>query len=129
MKLCAVVVLIAILAPRTVAAQSIRHSVARQAVLDAALAHTASQRSENLQKVRQLLADPAAARAVSGLADIRRVSERLAVLDDRTLARLAKESDAATQSSGGGPSKVIIIVVLTLIVLAIVAAALAPESS
>ena len=129
MRPCAIVLLIAMLGPRTVAAQSIREPVVSQDVLDAALAGIAGQRAANLQKVRRLLTHPDAARAVRSLADVRRVSERLSVLDDRTLARLAKDSDAAMQSTGGGPSKVIIIVVLTLIILAIVAAALAPESS
>ena len=104
--------------------------MASRAVLDAALARSASQRAANLTKVRQLLAHPDAVRGVRRLADIKRLSERLTVLDDRTLEHLARESDAATQpTGGGGPGKVLIIVVLTLVVLAIVAAALAPESS
>jgi len=129
MRSCTILLLMTLLAPRTAVAQSIRQPLASQAVLDAALADMASRRTANLQKVRRLLAHPDAVRTVRGFADVRRVSERLAVLDDRTLERLARESDAATQSSGAGPGKVFIIVVLTLIVLAIVAAALAPESS
>ena len=129
MRSCTILLLMTLLAPRPAVAQSLRQPLASQAVLDAALADMASQRTANLQKVRRLLAHPDAVRTVRGLADVRRVSERLAVLDDRTLERLARDSDAATQSSGGGPGKVFIIVVLTLIVLAIVAAALAPESS
>ena len=130
MKLCAVVLAVAMLAQQTVSAQAIPRPVASRAVLDAALASSATQRAANLTKVRHLLAHPDAVRGVRHLADIKRLSERLTVLDDRTLAHLARESDAATQpSGGGGPGKVLVIVILTLVVLAIVAAALAPESS
>ena len=129
MKQCAVVLAIAMLAQQTGAAQGVQQPVASRAVLDAALASSASHRAENLKKVRQLLAHPDAVRGVRRVADIKRFSERLTVLDDRTLEHLARESDAATQGGGGGSGKVLVIVVLTLVVLAIVAAALAPESS
>ena len=129
MRSCTILLVMTLLAPRTAVAQGIRQPLASQAVLDAALADIANQRTANLQKVRRLLAHPDSVRTVRRLADVRRVSERLSVLDDRTLERLAKDSEAAIQPAGGGPSKVLIIVLLTLIVLAIVAAALAPESS
>ena len=130
MKTLTWILTLVMLAQQMTAAQSVERAVASRAALDAALISSANRRAMNLEKVRRLLADPEFARAAARLGDVRRLSDRLIVLDDRTLERLARESDAAAQQTGGGgPSKVLIIVLLTLVILAVVASALAPESS
>jgi hypothetical protein len=130
MKICAVVLAIVLFAQQTAGTQGARASLVSRATLDAALESVAVRRAANLHKVRQVLDDATEELAVAGLADPRRLSGGLAALDDRTLDRLAVESERVIQQQGQGKTgKVLIIVVLTLIILALIASALAPESS
>lgn len=130
MRICAFVLTVVMFAQQITIAQEVEKPVVTRAALDAALTKSVERRAQNLQQVRKLLADPEFARVTARLGDVRRLSDRLTVLDDRTLERLAKESDSVTQGgSGGRPGKVVIIIVLSLLIVGVVAAALAPESS
>jgi hypothetical protein len=130
MKICAAVLAIVLFAQQTAGAQGLQPSLVSRATLDAALESVAVRRAANLKKIQQVLDDAKEERAVAGLADPGRLSSGLAVLDDRTLDRLAVESDRVMQQQGRGKTgKVLIIVVFTLIILALIASALAPESS
>lgn len=130
MKTCASVLAIVLFAQQTAGAQGLQPTLVSRATLDAALESVAERRAANLKKIRQVLDDAKEERAVAGLADPGRLSIALAALDDRTLDRLAVESERVAQSQGQGKTgKVLIIVVFTLIILALVASALAPESS
>jgi hypothetical protein len=130
MKVCAAVLAIVLFAQQTAWAQAPQPSLVSRATLDVALESVAVRRAANLKKIRQVLADAKEELAGSGLADPGRLSSGLAVLDDRTLDRLAVESEQVVQQQGQGKTgKVLIIVVFTIVILALVASALAPESS
>lgn len=130
MKICAAVLAIVLFAQQTAGAQGLQPSLVSRATLDAALESVAVRRAANLRKIRQVLDDAKEELAVAGLADPRRLSSGLAALDDRTLDRLAVESEQVSQQQGRGKAgKVLIIVVFSLVILALIASALAPESS
>jgi hypothetical protein len=130
MKICAAVLAVVLFAQQTAGAQGPQASLVSRATLDAALESVAVRRAANLKTIRQVLDDAKEELAVAGLADPGRLSSGLAVLDDRTLDRLAVESEQVVQQQGQGKTgKVLIIVVFTLVILALVASALAPESS
>lgn len=130
MKTCAVVLVFALLAQQTAAAQAIERSLVSRAELDAVLVSTGERRTVNLEKIRQALDGADASRVAAGLIDAGRLSSGVAMLDDRTLDRLARESDAVPRQQGSGKSnRILVIVFLTLVILAVVASALLPESS
>lgn len=130
MKAVAAVLVLVLLAPQAAWAQDTQHSVVSQARLDAALHSRGARRAANLETIRGVLEHPDVIRAARQLTDTRRLSTRLAALDDRTLERLAAETEAVHPPQGGGTAvRIIVIIALTLVILAVVASAFAPESS
>lgn len=125
MKIGAALLVTVLLAQQAAGAQANRAPLVSRTALDAALQSGAARRAANLKRIRQVL-EKAADRA----AEAARLSERLDLLDDETVERLANRSDEVARQQGMGKgTKVVVTVLLTLIILALVASALAPESS
>ena len=129
MRICAVILAIVLVAEQGVGAQGPVSSLVSRAELDAALQSATNRRAMNLQKIRRVLEDDETARTAKGVADVTRLSNRLAGLDDRTLERLAAESDKVSQQqSHGRTGKVLLIILLSLVILAMLASAYQPSS-
>lgn len=112
------------------AAQGRQSFLITRGELRAAMRSAAEQREANLQRVRRLLRQPEVEREAGRLVDLVRVSRALTALDDRTLERLAVESDRAGESlRAEGAGKVLIIVGLVVVILLVIVSATLPESS
>lgn len=98
--------------------------------LRAALRSAAERRDANLQKIRGVLEHAEVARIAGRVTDLTRLSRSLAAVDDRTLERLAVQSDQISeQLHGEGVGKVLLIIALVLIILAVIVSMSLPESS
>lgn len=129
MKTCATLLVIVLFAQQATAGQGPQASLVSRAALDAAVQSMADRRAVNLTKIRRVLDDDDMQRAARGLADVRRLSRGLDLLDDDTLERLAVESDKVRQQQAPGRTrKILLIVLFTLVILAMLASSVRPSS-
>lgn len=127
---CAACLAFVLCAQQMAGAQRRAPELVSRGELRAALRSAAERRDANLTKIRSVLAHADVARIAGRLTDLTRLSRSLTALDDRTLERLAVQSDGVSeQLRGEGVGKVLLIIALVLVILAVIVSMSLPESS
>lgn len=127
---CSACLAFVLCAQQITGAQQRAPDLVTRAELRSVLRAAAERRDPNLQKIRGVLGHEDVVRIAGRVTDLTRLSRSLTTLDDRTLERLAVQSDAVSeQLHGEGVGKVLLIIALVLVILAVVVSMSLPESS